>query len=35
MNGLALLNIHRQFTPAVEDILNELAKKSRCLDITA
>lgn len=34
MNGLALLNIHRKFTPAVEDILNELAKKPRRLDIT-
>jgi hypothetical protein len=32
LNGLALLNIHRNNTPTVEDILNELAKTSRRLD---
>jgi hypothetical protein len=27
MNELALSNIHRKFTPALEDILTELANK--------
>lgn len=33
MNGLALLNIHRNHTPTVEEVLNELAKNPRRLDI--
>lgn len=33
LNGLAMLNIHREYTPSAEDILNELIKKSRRLDL--
>lgn len=33
LNGLALLNIHRNYTPTAEDVLNELMKKKRRLDI--
>jgi len=33
LNGLALLQIHRDIRITVEDVLNELAKKSRRLDI--
>ena len=31
LNGLALLNIHRNYTPTAEDVLNELMKKKRSL----
>lgn len=33
LNGLALLNIHRNIAVSVDDILNELAKSSRKLEI--
>lgn len=33
LNGLALLNIHRNYTPTAEDILDELMKTKRRLNI--
>ncbi|XP_065323518.1 52 kDa repressor of the inhibitor of the protein kinase-like [Gordionus sp. m RMFG-2023] len=34
LNGLALLNIHRELTPANSEIINELSNSKRKLDLT-